>query len=393
MQTIKLRFRRRRGTVAALAVGAAALLATAFLTHPVVNAAEDRTCPDHAATERALHDYVATADTAGAALRIVDPECGSWTAAAGLADVTTERPLDADERIRIGSTTKTFTAVVAMQLVDEGRLDLEASVDDYLPGRIAENGYDGRDMTVRDLLQHTAGMRSHDDAFSLEDMDPWRFRTFTDEELVDIALTLPAPESEWSYANTGFVLVGMIVERITGQPIGEEITDRVITPLGLEDTYWPGEQMQLTGPHPRGYWPVEGAPAADVTEFSPTWAGAAGALVSTLSDQQRFFAALLGGELVSDDSLDRMQTIVDASEEGLWRGASYGLGLIATELEGCEGVYWGHGGTFPGYTTRGGTTEDGRSVQLFVNDNPSTEAERTGLTDLVDTAMCEGRER
>lgn len=392
MQSIKLRIRQR--PVVAVAAGAVVLLAAAIWSGPVVRAVEGPQCSDHAETERALQDFVAAAGTVGGAIEVADPECGSWTAEVGLADVETERPLEADERVRIGSTTKTFTSVVALQLVDEGRLDLESSVDDHLPGRIAENGYDGEDMTVRDLLQHTAGLPSYDEAFDFADMDSWRFRTFTDDELVDLALTLPAPQAEFSYSSTGSVLVGMIVEAVTGRSIGEEITERVITPLGLEDTYWPGEQAHITGPHPRGYWPPEDDPATrlDVTEFSPTFGGAAGALVSTLSDQRRFFAALLGGELLSDEGLDRMQETVDPGENGPWPGAAYGLGLISTELDGCEGTYWGHGGTFPGYTTRGGMTEDGRSVQLFINDNTKTYEEHLGLIDLVDTALCENQE-
>ncbi|MDN3357877.1 serine hydrolase domain-containing protein [Actinomadura sp. DC4] len=377
-----MRERGRRGltlVAAAVALGA--------VTPAGAGAAPDR-C-GHAGLQRALDGLTGTYGMAGAAAEVDDPACGRWTGTSGLADVGTGRPMRAGERVRIGSTTKTFTATVVLQLAAEHRLALDASVAHYLPGLVRSNGYDGRKITVRELLQHTSGLPDHVAALDWDHVDRWRFRHFSAREEVAMALALPRPDRRWTYSTTNFVIAGMIIKKVTGHDPTTEITRRIIVPLGLHDTYWPGDSPHIEGPHPRGYEAGDDG-RNDVTDFDMSFGGAGGALVSSLTDENRFFAALLGGRLLPPDRLAQMTTTVPADPDRLWEGARYGLGLISTPLT-CGGRYWGHGGTVPGFDTAGGIAPGGRRVQLVLNQNIDSEQAFLALHDAVRTALCEGR--
>jgi D-alanyl-D-alanine carboxypeptidase len=342
---------------------------------------------------RALGRLTGEDGITGAAVRVERPGCPAWSAALGRADVRTGRPMRAGDRIRIGSTTKTFTATVVLQLVAEHRIGLDDTVEDHLPGLIDRHGYDGRRITVAQLLRHTSGLPDHTDALDWEHPEEWRAHDFTARELVALALERPRPERAWSYSTTNYVVLGMIVEKVTGRTAAREAERRIIGPLGLRDTYWPGTARTIEGPHPRGYeWRTRGDRRAlsDVTELNTTVAGAGGALVSTLADQNRFFAALLGGRLLPPAQLALMRTTVAADPDRVWPGARYGLGLISTPLD-CGGRFWGHGGTTPGFETDGGATPDGRRVQLVLNQTVDTRKTFDDKLALVRTALCENR--
>ncbi|HST82252.1 MAG TPA: serine hydrolase domain-containing protein [Kineosporiaceae bacterium] len=394
---------RRRCAAAILASLTALTLATPSQANAAsrVRATPEPACSRHAGTKNALRVLTQTYGLAGAAVDASGPTCGGWNASSGVADLRTGRAMRADERIRIGSTTKTFTATVVLQLAAEGRIALDTPVERYLPGVVQGNGYDGRRMTVRALLQHTSGMPDHVDALDWDSLPEWRYRKFTPDELVALALGQPHPDRSWTYSTTNYVLAGMIVERITGHPIGAEITRRIIRPLGLRDTYWPGNSPYIRGPHPRGYYPANLDPAStdpagdpqpklDLTDVNMSFGDAGGALISSLSDENRFFAALFDGRLVSLRYLRQMMTTVEADPDRVWPGARYGLGLISTPLRRCGvDLYWGHGGTTPGFKTLGGITPDGRRVQLVINDTITSQEAYDALTAAVHTALCE----
>ncbi|GGO13341.1 serine hydrolase [Micromonospora parathelypteridis] len=349
-------------------------------------------CSGLPATKAALHALTTTHRLVGAAIEVHGPTCGRWSDASGRADLRTGRPMRADERIRIGSTTKTFTATVVLQLVAEGRLGLDTPIETYLPGLVRANGYDGRRITVRDLLRHTSGLPDHVDAMDWDRVDRWRYRHHSPAELIAMALAQPPPTAGWHYSTTNYVLAGLIVERVTGHDIGVEITRRIIGPLGLSDTDWPGDSVRIRGAHPRGYALVGAEGRRDVTEFNMSFGGAGGALVSTLADQNRFFAALLSGRLLDPIGLAALTRTVPADPDRLWPGARYGLGIISTPLAGCGGaLYWGHGGTTPGFRTLGGVTADGRRAQLVVNDEPASYESWQALSATLHTALCEAR--
>ncbi len=306
-------------------------------------------------------------------------------------------PVPRDGQVRAGSNTKTFTAVVVLQLVAEGKVELDAPVEKYLPGLVRGEGIDANVITIRQLLQHTSGLPNYTEHLGLERFEQIRHRYFPARDLLDAALAHPAkfaPGTRWEYSNTGYLLAGMVIERVTGRPLHEQITERVIKRAGLRKTYWPqvGDQG-IQGRHPQGYAIADNATGkvVDATEMDPSWGGAAGQLISTHGDLAEFFRALLDGELLPALQLAEMRKTVPAE---IWPGARYGLGLVSTPLT-CGGEYWGHGGDIHGFETRGGATEDGRSAAVAVTALPGTfgGAENAGkaaaaVLSTVDKALC-----
>jgi D-alanyl-D-alanine carboxypeptidase len=298
-----------------------------------------------------------------------------------------------DGRVRIGSNTKTFTAVVVLQLVGEGKVALDAPVRRYLPGLLERYGQDAR-ITVRQLLQQTSGLPDYDEVIFAESADLLRLQHtyFQPYQLVDAALSRPArfpAGSRWEYSNTNYVLAGLLAERVGGRPIGEQITRRVIEPLRLRDTYWPavGDQ-RIAGRHPHGYLAVQaGAPYTDVTELDPSLGWSAGQLVSTPGDVRTFLEALTGGRLLKPAQLAEMETTVAAPGFEVTAGWRYGLGLARHDLP-CGGVAWGHGGDIQGFETRNLVTADGRGAVVAITALPRTEATAAAVDAAVDTALC-----
>lgn len=342
---------RRRGPVAVALAGA---VATGLAL--VAPAAAAAPAPERgpAVGQQELEALVAEDGFPGAlaSVRSADGRVRQHTA--GVGDLDTGAPVPRDGVVRIGSNTKTFTAVVVLQLAGEGRVDLDAPVERYLPGVVRGNGHDGNLITVRQLLQQTSGLPDYDDVLFAEQQDLLDRRSdyLQPHRLVDAALTNPphfAPGTQWEYSNTNYVLAGLLVEEVTRRPVGEEITRRIIEPLGLRHTYWPnvGEQ-QLEGRHPQGYLALEpGAPWVDVTEMDPSFGWAAGQLVSTPDELRRFFEALLAGELLAPAQQAELLTTVDAPGFELTEGWSYGLGIARHELP-CGGAAWGTAGTSRG---------------------------------------------
>ncbi|MBT2480710.1 serine hydrolase, partial [Streptomyces sp. ISL-94] len=280
---------------------------------------------------------------------------------------------------------KVFTAVVVLQLVGEGKIGLDAPVDAYLPGLVRGEGIDGRQITVRQLLQQTSGLPNYTEYLG-EDV-----RYYDPRELLDIALRHEArfaPGTAWGYSNTNYVLAGLIVQKVTGRPLAEEVDQRVVQRIGLRHTYFPAPgDAAIREPHPHGYYQEgAGGPLRDITEMDPSWGWAAGQMISTNSDLNRFFTALLAGRLLPAAQLAQMRATVPAGHP-FASGARYGLGLVSTPLS-CGGVYWGHGGSIPGYETRGGVTDDGRAASVAVTAQPTDKAAMSRVERVVDTALC-----
>jgi D-alanyl-D-alanine carboxypeptidase len=377
-------------------VAGTALVSVLALTAPGAAArtgARPGDCGAHTAVQRALRQLTGADGVVGAAIEVDTPGCGKWADTSGQADVRTGKPMSSTDRVRIGSNTKTYTATVLLQLVAEHRVDLAGTVDHYLPGLIGTNGYDGRKITVRRLLQHTSGLPDHVEGLDWDHPENWQSHAFTPRELVALALTQPRPQQAWSYSTTNYIVLGMIIQKVTGHSPTTEITRRIIRPLGLDNTYWPGTDPTIHGPHPRGYQRIEKdgrTVLADVTDFNMTYGGVGGALVSTLSDENRFFTALLSGRLLPPAQLAQMKSTVAADPDRTWPGARYGLGLISTPLD-CGGLYWGHGGTTPGFETNGGVAPDGRRVQLVLNQTVDTQQGFDDKLATIQTALCENR--
>ncbi|WP_329088735.1 serine hydrolase domain-containing protein [Streptosporangium sp. NBC_01469] len=379
----------RRGLLALATAAAVALGTLGLATAPATADAAPRTGPaDHVQTS--LNDLVRDGGfpAALAAVRGRDGRTRDYTA--GVADLKTRAKVPVNGRVRIGSNTKTFVAVVVLQLAGEGKLDLDAPVEEYLPGLIRGNGNDGRNITIRQLLQHTSGLPDY--ARDLPPFSEFQHRYFEPRELLDRGLAqkpVAAPGEGWSYSNTGYVVLGLLVQKVTGRPIGEEVTGRIIKPLGLRDTYWPGVgEQEIRGAHPHGYAPTGPASMVDVTRMDPSTAWAAGQLIATPRDVNSFLVALLGGKLLKPAQLEEMRRTVEMPAPPA--GWGYGLGLMKIRLS-CGGYAWGHGGDVPGYETRNGVTEDGRSAMVAVTALPGTPAVGQQVNAALDTALCAGR--
>ncbi|MCZ2818476.1 serine hydrolase domain-containing protein [Modestobacter sp. VKM Ac-2984] len=311
---------------------------------------------------------------------------------AGVGDLTTGEPVPVDGEVRIASNTKTFVATVVLQLAEEGLVDLDAPIETYFPGLIRGPGGDGNAITVRHLLQHTSGLPDYDDVV-VADYLAVQHRYVEPHQLLDIALARPAsfaPDTGWEYSNTNYVLAGLLVQEVTGRPIGAEITTRIVEPLDLDDTYWPHEgEQELRGDHPHGYYASEPeAEYADVTVQDPAFGWAAGQLVASPGDLLDFFTALVDGELLGPAMLAEMQSTVPAPGSAASGDEAYGLGLQTFTLS-CGGTAWTHGGDIPGYETRGAVTEDGRGVMVAVTALPTAVEQIVHVEDVVDVALYE----
>jgi D-alanyl-D-alanine carboxypeptidase len=314
----------------------------------------------------------------------------------GVAERDTRRPVPPDGYFRIASTRKALTATVALQLVGEHRLSLEDTVERWLPGVVRGNGNDGRRITVRHLLQNTSGI--HDDLpgyTTPEEYLQQRYDVYTREQLVARAMRHQPdfpPGTGWGYSNTGFLVADMLIERVTGRSLQQEITDRIVRPLGLQHTSWPGTSPSLPRPHAQAYQVFETGELADVTEQV---SGDPDSIISTTRDVDRFFRALLSGHLLRPAQVAEMQRTVPVSTEieQIWPGGQYGLGLARRPLP-CGGVYWGHDGGDAGYITVTGVTADGRrsaivSMSAALGDSIDHLIQQQRAADtLVQNALC-----
>ncbi|MGG3647214.1 serine hydrolase domain-containing protein [Bacillus wiedmannii] len=291
----------------------------------------------------------------------------TWSYAAGVANLSSKKPMKTDFCFRIGSVTKTFTATVVLQLAEENRLNLDDSIEKWLPGVIQGNGYDEKQITIRQLLNHTSGIAEYTRSKGFNLMDTKK--SYRAEELVKMGISMPpdfAPGKSWSYSNTGYVLLGILIEAVTGNSYAEEIENRIIEPLELSNTFLPGNSSVIPGTkHARGYIQLDGASEPkDVTYYNPSMGSSAGDMISTADDLNKFFSYLLGGKLLKEQQLKQMLTTVPTGEAALGR---YGLGIYETKLPNGVSI-WGHGGSIPGFVTFAGGTLGGKHT-LAVNLN------------------------
>lgn len=373
----------------ALVGGATACVATRDTSAEPVAEATTRPAGD-GRVQAAVDGLVDDLGFPGALAHVVDADGVARDYTAGVGDLATGDEVPADGLVRIASNTKTFTATVVLQLVGEGLVGLDEPVETYLPGLVRGEAIDGRAITVRQLLQHRSGLPNY-----TGDMDPDPFVTrdvfVSQRHHTDVAFAHPAefaPGEQWSYSNTNYTVLGMLVEAVTGRPFAEQVTERIIEPLGLEHTYVPGPgERELRGAHPRGYHPTEDGELGDITELDPSWAGAAGDIVSTPSELLTFFHAVVDGTLLGPDQVEELKRVVEMPEE--YPGDGYGLGVTRTTLS-CGTVLWGHGGDIQGYATRGGVTEDGRGVIYTVTSLPTDMDAYYAMEEVVDDIVCGG---
>ncbi|HEX7308753.1 serine hydrolase domain-containing protein [Lentzea sp.] len=291
-------------------------------------------------------------------------------------------------QVRIGSITKSFVAVSALQLVGENRIELDGPVNRYVP-HIADSR-----ITVRQVLQHTSGLPDYVLAIGVNKIADIRDRYFAPHELLDAALAQPPlfePGTSYQYSNTNYVVAGLMIQKVTGRPIGEAV-QKVITKAGLKDTYWPGQgEREIRGRHAKVSVKADlldpNSQVVDATNLDTSNAWASGAMVSTPQDVAKFFRTLLTGGLLKKAQLDEMRKTVQVDEK-----SAYGLGLESTKLS-CGGVSWGHGGTIHGWASLGAATDDGKSAAITLTalpgtfgDDPMNKLQK--MSDVMDTAFC-----
>jgi D-alanyl-D-alanine carboxypeptidase len=329
---------------------------------------------------QALLDELVANGATGALARVDDGQ-HTYRLASGVARLEPRQPLTPAARFRVGSITKTFVATVTMQLVGNGTLRLDDTVERWLPGLVPNGGA----ITLRMLLNHTSGLFNYTDDPAFFDRD--LTVPATPQELVAVAVAHPPtfpPGQGWSYSNTGYIVAGLILEAATGQSLDRLVTQRILRPLHLTGTYFPTRSPDIAGYHAHGYRPpaLTGDGYLDVTAFAPSLAWAAGAIVSTADDLRRFYSALLGGRLLRPALLDQMLTTVPLDPV-----FGYGFGIYSQR--GPCGTAWGHSGGIPGYVSFAFNDRSGRRSAVVML--PTEPDQNLGplLQLTLDTAICQ----
>jgi D-alanyl-D-alanine carboxypeptidase len=349
---------------------------------------QSRTDPELSAAMKTAVAGLPSADATAALVRVGGTD-GAWRGSSGVHDLTTGRAADPNARFRAGSVTKVFTAAVVLQLAAEGRVDLDRSARSYLPELIPAS-YGG--VTVRQLLNHTHGIPAAD--FPGTTVEEWyanRFRIHDPEEMVRSATAKKpefAPGERQHYLNIGYTIAGLLVERVTGDSYEDQVARRVLRPLGLRGTYFPGTDPRIVGPHNHGYQRMtldDGTTGLrDVTVWGTTDAWAAGSLISTTADLERFTNALFEGRIVPRGPvLEEMFTVPEVADFTTGKPAEFASGLARKVLGGRE--VWGKTGGRWGYNTAIASTRDGsRTLVYSVN---STDAKGKDVSKVAMNVM------
>ncbi|MFD4594234.1 serine hydrolase domain-containing protein [Streptomyces rubiginosohelvolus] len=361
--------------------------------------------PDRPELQKAIEDIVASG-LSGVTLRVHD-ERGDWTGSAGVAEMGKAAKPPVDGHVRIGSNTKTFTAALVLRLVADGKIELDAPAVGYLP----EFELDDR-ITVRMLLQHTSGIFNftgeyyEDGTFApgipattagKEWVDN-RYATYRPEDLVKLALSKSArfePGADWSYSNTNYVLARLLIERVTGRPVAQEMQRLILGPLGLTGTVAPTTQTEIPAPHAHAYYRYEDdgqERTVDVTSHNPSWISSGGDMISTTRDLQTFVSALLSGRLLPSELVAEMCTPCPTPVPDM----GYGLGVFVRDT-GRGGTVVTHNGGAAGHAALMFSTRDG-SKTLTATLNYVDDADlslsvpfQNAMQRLVTEVFCDGQ--
>ncbi|MFE9763488.1 serine hydrolase domain-containing protein [Streptomyces sp. NPDC005808] len=298
---------------------------------------------DHKLTvrlDKAIEKVRRQADIPGVVVGLWMPGKGSYVRATGVADTATGEPMTTDKFFRIGSETKTFTVTALLKLVDDGRIGLDRPISAYVDGVP-----DGDRITLRQLAEMRSGLFPYSaDPDFVHDLLSDPSRTFTPQEVLAYGFKHPntfEPGTAFQYSNSNLVLLGLVIEKVTGHRLADVIERRVLRPAHLRHTLFPSGP-EFPEPHPRGYTnQTLSGEVADSTDWNPSWAWAAGAMISNLHDLRRWAKVVATGELLSPETqAERLKTLPTG-----FPGLSYGLGIFKS------GGWIGHNGSIPGYET------------------------------------------
>ncbi|MFE3188296.1 serine hydrolase domain-containing protein [Nocardia sp. NPDC059240] len=341
--------------------------------------------PAYAATLRPIIEKLMKDNVIpGAVVVVRSPKDGNWTATFGTGTIGKNVPMTVDDHFRFGSNTKTMTVTVLMQLAQEGKLALDDPIAKYWPGVT-----NGDHITLAQLAEMRSGLFSYtfDEPFNASlDNDPQR--VWTPQQLLDIAFSHPvnfAPGAQFEYSNTNTILLGLVIEKVTGKPVADSFKQRIFDPLGLKQTSFPAAtDNSIPDPHPQGYafgtnistlktfaLPPDQQAAAlagtllpsDQTTSSPSWTWTAGGIISTVDDMTTYVQALVDGKLLDPQMqktrIDSIQPI-DPANPAM---AGYGLGIVRFGAH-----LLGHDGQMPGFMTFMGTDPDtGLTIVVATN--------------------------
>ncbi|MGW4567523.1 serine hydrolase domain-containing protein [Streptomyces sp. NPDC004561] len=373
----------RGAVLGAVALSLLAVPARAATGAPKSPAAAELPAPDPSGVAAVLRSAVAQG--APGALARIDDRGSAYRFTSGLADRSARRAIASEDRFRVGSVTKSFSAVVLLQLADEHRLALDSPVNRYLPGLLPDDR-----ITVRQVLSHRSGLYDYtDDLFadSVAGFEAVRNKVFTYRQLVALSLKKPRtnePGAAYSYSNTNFVVAGMLIEKLTGHSVRTEYENRIFKPLKLRDTFYVHPDTRIPGPYARGYLTPDkaGDPLVDATEQTVSWAQSAGAIISSTRDLDVFFGALTGGRLLSTARLGEMEqwTPVNAT-------TAYGLGLRRRDLS-CGVSVYGHTGAVQGYYTYAFASQDGSRSLTAVATTSNNGTVLNTLAGTLESAFC-----
>lgn len=347
------RIRLRRACVAAAAAGvliAPAVAGSAYGAAAPAHAALSAPSPDGdagfveltpavaARLDAAIREVLRETRVPGVIVGLWAPGKGNYVKTFGVADKATGAPMSTDLHVRIGSETKTFTVTALLQLVDQGKVGLDDPISTYIEG--VPNG-------DRITLRNLAGMRSGLFSYTQDPDFIKKFEgepegSFTPQQLLDYAFKHPImfqPNAEFSYSNTNLVLLGLVVEKITGRPLDQVIKQDVLEPAGLHRTHFP-TGPGFPEPHAQGYTnQTPSGRTENATDWNPSWAWAAGAMISDMQDLRSWAHTLATGTLLTPATqAERLKTTpMDIPGDG------YGLGIF--NIQG----WIGHNGSLPGY--------------------------------------------
>ncbi|MEL6928233.1 MAG: serine hydrolase [Cyanobacteria bacterium J06600_6] len=285
----------------------------------------------------------------GAAVAIVSPS-GSYFGASGVASLEDDTPLQPGDRFEIGSITKTFTATVILQLVEEGILSLDDALTDWLPEDVTANIPNADDITLEQLLQHTSGVADYVDIlFNQAATNPLVFaQDWQPEQLVELIDGQEPPfepGEAFNYSNTNFLLLGIVIEAATDNNIAAEIRDRITDPLELENTFFAGEE-EIPGGYVSGYWDFDqNGSLNNINVANLSWAWSTGAIVSNTEDLDTFARNLFDGDLLQPETLAQMLDTIPATDNDNY--SSYGLGVGT--IESPNRLWYIHRGQTLGY--------------------------------------------
>lgn len=290
--------------------------------------------------DRTIDDVAPKAGIPGVVVGLWMPGKGCYVRATGVSDTHTREPMAVDSFVRIGSETKTFTVTALLKLVDDGRIGLDDPISAYIKG--VPNG---KKITLRHLAEMRSGLFPYtSDTRFVRDLLSDPQRTFTPRQSLAYGFkhrNTFAPGKKFQYSNSNLILLGLVIEKVSGHRLADFIHHRVLRPAHLHNTLFP-QGNEFPQPHPRGYTnQTLNGEVADSTDWNPSWGWAAGAMISNLHDLHRWAKVVATGQLLSPKiQAQRLKTLPTG-----FPGTSYGLGIFKTN------GWIGHNGSIPGYET------------------------------------------